>query len=185
MDDILKYARISIPNLWVFLSFIVMTIGMIGSVYLCDNRNQSRKYTVLCLLCEYFFLVLCVTIFCRPGSLDHSCRLIPFVAYIKFFTTDKSYLPLEILEEISMNILFFLPVGVLLGCIDITWRRVICVASSLALVIEILQYVMCKGCCETNDVIHNTLGALLGFLLMRWTINILEKLKICRRKAGE
>lgn len=169
MDDVLKYASISIPNLWVFLSFIVMTIGIIGSVCLCDNSNHSRKYIVLCLLCEYVFLILCVTIFCRPSSLEHSYRLIPFTTYIKFFTTEKSYLPSEILEEISMNTLMFFPIGVLLGCIEITWRRVICVSSSLALVIEILQFIMCRGCCETNDVIHNTIGALLGFLLMRWT----------------
>lgn len=147
---------------------------MIYSAFLHENRSQSRKNAVFCLLCEYVFLVLCVTIVCRPSTLEHSYRIIPFTTYIELFITEKSYLPLVILKEISMNTLLFFPVGLLLGCIKITWRRVICVAIGLALAIEILQFVTCKGCCESNDVIHNTIGALLVFFMIRWLINIIR-----------
>lgn len=29
--------------------------------------------------------------------------------------------------------------------------------------IEILQLLFCKGYCETNDIIHNTIGCILGY----------------------
>ena len=175
MDDILRYASISIPNWWVFISFSVLSIGIVGSVIACKDRTSLRKSIILLVLAEYIFLVLCVTIFCRPSIGEPHIRLMPFTTYIDFFTTEKSYLPAEILEEISMNVLMFLPIGVLLTCLSFNYLQLILSAISLSFVIELLQFKLCRGCGETNDIIHNTLGAWIGFSIMRLLIKTIRK----------
>ena len=58
----------------------------------------------------------------------------------------------------------FVPVGALLGLILNRYRLVqtmlICIGLSLG--IELLQLSLKRGLCETDDIIHNTLGCLLG-----------------------
>ena len=34
---------------------------------------------------------------------------------------------------------------------------------SLSIMIELLQFILKRGLCETDDVIHNVLGAAIGF----------------------
>lgn len=64
-----------------------------------------------------------------------------------------------------MNVLMFVPVGLLLGCTykDIGWKRMLVVALCLSVSIEVLQFILQKGFAELDDVMHNVLGAALGF----------------------
>lgn len=75
----------------------------------------------------------------------------------------------EIYRTNFMNVALFYPAG-LLGCglLPAGWRgrrKILWTAAILAMVsiaIEFAQYRFALGLAETDDVIHNTLGALLG-----------------------
>lgn len=62
-----------------------------------------------------------------------------------------------------MNICFFMPFGFVF---PIKRRRAVLLgALVLSSAIEIIQYITIRGWCEFDDIISNTVGALLGFAL--------------------
>ena len=71
----------------------------------------------------------------------------------------------------------FIPIGVLTGLIW-KWKGLL-VAVGLSFVIEILQLITCRGLCEFDDVIHNTLGAIIGVGLVM-LIRHLLKIEECK-----
>ena len=68
-----------------------------------------------------------------------------------------------------LNVVLFVPVGFLLGCgfPGMSWRRVLCVAVVLSVGIEVLQLLLRRGLCETDDVLHNVVGAVMGYGIAR------------------
>jgi len=71
--------------------------------------------------------------------------------------------------ENILNVLLFVPIGFLAGCglRGMTFKSVIFLGGGLSVFIELLQFVFKKGFCETDDVIHNILGCLIGYGLLK------------------
>ena len=65
---------------------------------------------------------------------------------------------------IALNILMFVPLGILLRSITDSKKSVM-FGFILSVFIELTQYVFCLGKCELDDVLNNTLGCGLGILL--------------------
>ena len=63
-------------------------------------------------------------------------------------------------SEIYANILLFIPVGILLG--KRGWKGLLA-AAGFSLTIELLQLITRRGLFEFDDIIHNSLGAAIGF----------------------
>ena len=83
-----------------------------------------------------------------------------------------------------MNIVVFVPLGVLLAIPykDIKLSSVFVLSVLSSILIEVLQFVLKRGFAEIDDVLHNTLGALLGFGLYRlflWIWRKIVRLKTC------
>ena len=68
-----------------------------------------------------------------------------------------------------LNILFFIPYGFLFPWKD-NWKRVFVTAVVLSVFIEFSQFIFNLGWCEVDDVISNTLGAMIGWGVM-WKVN--------------
>ena len=64
-----------------------------------------------------------------------------------------------------MNILFFIPYGLLFPWKD-NWKRVLVTALVLSISIELSQFIFNLGWCEVDDVISNTLGAMIGYWIL-------------------
>jgi glycopeptide antibiotics resistance protein len=65
------------------------------------------------------------------------------------------------------NILLFIPLGILVSAL--AWRlpAVLCLGLGLSLCIEVTQYLLDIGrTADVNDVMENTLGTLLGWLVV-------------------
>ena len=64
-----------------------------------------------------------------------------------------------------MNVMVFIPIGALLGTgyTRLQWWKLLLIGFVLSVVIELLQLVLKRGCCEFDDVMHNTLGCLIGY----------------------
>lgn len=65
-----------------------------------------------------------------------------------------------------MNILFFIPCGLLFLWKD-NWKRVFVTSLVLSLLIELSQFIFNLDWCEVDDVISNTLGAMIGWGVSR------------------
>jgi glycopeptide antibiotics resistance protein len=71
----------------------------------------------------------------------------------------------ELIPEIIMNVAVFVPVGLFLGLTfrDLKRKSVLVVAVCISLSIEVLQFILHRGFSELDDVMHNTIGSLLGY----------------------
>lgn len=68
-----------------------------------------------------------------------------------------------------MNVIVFIPVGLLLGSwlrVKGSWAIALLIGCSISLTIESLQFLFIKGFSEVDDVMHNTVGCLIGFLIV-------------------
>lgn len=104
--------------------------------------------------------------------------LAPFASYYAVLNGGNK----EIYRTNFMNVALFYPAG-LLGyeMLPKLWKkvwRIALVAILLALVsagIEYSQYRFCMGLAETDDVIHNTLGTILGAIACSISIKLHKK----------
>ena len=103
------------------------------------------------LLAGYLFLILAVTVLDRRPGPKMTYELIPFWSYgVK-----------SLRMEILLNIILFIPVGLL----SPRWKTV-GLAAGYSMLIELAQLVSFRGLFEFDDMIHNALGTALGVLLV-------------------
>ena len=150
------------------LLVVVVSAGcLILHQWLGDKRLWQPAIALLFL--AWLAVIAVATLADRtPGLIPTEPELIPFHSYRAVIAGENK----EILRSNFMNVVLFYPAG-LLACelLPKRWsriKRVILVALLFALVsagIEFCQYHFALGQAEVDDVIHNTLGALIGALI--------------------
>lgn len=120
-----------------------------------------RKDWSIGLLVGYLFLILAETVLIRsPGELRY--ELAPFWSWAEVFKKwPMTYTTKMLFEQIVLNILMFIPVGMILS--RKMGSKSVLAATGISSVIEITQLFTRRGLFEIDDVIHNTLGAAIGF----------------------
>ena len=128
--------------------------------FVLKGLKNGWKLLSKIVLVEYIFLIYCSTVFFRKNNDLGGYSFIPFWSY-----EEIAYGRHELLVENTMNVLAFLPIGLLLGlsfkCIRSMSVLLICLCLSLS--IEIMQFMFGRGFSEMDDLIHNTCGGLIGF----------------------
>lgn len=132
----------------------VFCLGVVLFVAFKGLRTGLRWSSVL-LLIEYIFQLFCSTVIFRPTGETRQYDFHPFWSY------DRP----ELLVENIMNVIVFIPVGLLLGSAfkQMTWWKALLIGCSISVTIEALQFWFMKGFSELDDVMHNTLGCLIGY----------------------
>lgn len=136
----------------------LMCIGIV--LLLTWKGRRAGRYIAGLLLMEYSFLLYCSTVIFRKVLPEREFDLMPFWSYRAIMDGKEQYL-----AENIMNVVVFMPVGILLG-IAIRGRNVwtaLLVGVGLSVGIETLQFVFKKGFSELDDVMHNTLGCMIGY----------------------
>lgn len=159
---------------WVYQLPPVSMIGILLTYTLMflrlNRRLQKRLWWragIIALLSLWVFAALWTTILNRRSGTDIALLLVPFHSYREFLDTAN----LEILRSSFMNVALFYPAGLLLAALLPKQRRAavtIAVLAVFSLSIELVQYFQLLGRAEIDDVIHNTLGAVLGAASIRW-----------------
>lgn len=107
----------------------------------------------------FCFFILWTTLLKRTPNGKHSIELGLFWSY-RLLLSGDSYGKVEVKQNIQ-NVLFFIPFGILIPTKQL--KIVFISALSLSFLIELLQYICCLGLAEIDDVICNTIGAIMGF----------------------
>lgn len=118
------------------------------------------------LLSIYLVIILGGTILNREIDKEFDIKLIPFWSYYEVFAKHKKELVLQMVG----NILVFIPLGILLPqgwdrIRNIHWVMLSAVCVSLSL--ELGQLIFRLGLFEFDDVFHNTLGTVFGYVMWR------------------
>jgi glycopeptide antibiotics resistance protein len=107
---------------------------------------------------------MCSTVLFRPIHEKHKHDFRPFWSY-EAIHEGRS----QLLLENVMNVVAFVPIGLLLGCgfRNMTWWKVLLIGCIVSVSIETMQFYFKRGFAETDDVMHNVLGCLIGYFLVK------------------
>lgn len=129
------------------------------------------------------FLLFCSTVFFRTLGDTRQYDFHPFWSYSR---------P-DLFVENLMNVIVFIPIGMILGSLlrgkgslsrkgswlmvkgsstseatkSMTWLMVAIIGCGISVTIEALQFFLHRGFSEVDDVMHNTLGCILGYILVK------------------
>jgi len=131
-------------------------------VYLLTQTDRRRK-ALWALLVGYLFLVVSSTILTRSVSESFEYNLKPFWTYYEM--AKGTWRAKRFLEELLLNIVMLIPVGVIIPYLVKRKELIITIASAvgISLLIELLQLITKRGLFEFDDIFHNTLGAIIGY----------------------
>ena len=144
----------------------LLSIFCIGTVLLLvwKGFKTGLRYSAALLLVEYIFLLFCSTVIFRAKGETRQYVFHPFWSY------DRP----ELLVENIMNVVVFVPVGLMLGSLlrvkgswlpNGSWLMVAIIGCGISVTIETLQFFLMRGFSEVDDVMHNTIGCILGYSL--------------------
>lgn len=154
--ELLTYVELLIDDIPVSVYFGLLLFFCIGIILLrVWKRRINVRSVARFLLAEYICLIYCSTVLFRSVLKGEKFCFVPFWSY------DHP----EFLMENMMNVLAFIPIGVLLGLSSytMTWSKSLFIGMGLSVGIEFLQFITQRGFSETDDVMHNTLGCLIGY----------------------
>lgn len=136
----------------------VFCLGLVVFIAWKGFRTGLR-YSAVLLLVEYISLLFCSTVFFRTPGDTRQYDFHPFWSYSR---------P-DLLIENFMNAVVFIPVGILLGIAfkQMTWWKALLIGCGISVTIEALQFWFMKGFSEVDDVMHNTVGCLIGYMIVK------------------
>lgn len=150
----------------------------------CNNEKQKKIWRNLnrVLFPVWFVCIIYMTIFSRGNKTE--INLIPFRFILEPFRTGNE----EFFRTGWMNILLFVPGGLWLSYATKKQTAIKRVAQiflliSISIIIEAMQWYYELGTVETDDLICNSLGAIIGVTADVWARKILDFLKNITQKA--
>ena len=137
----------------IFVCSVVLLLFRIKTNYPDFIRQSS-----ICLFWGYVFLVLCTTIFFREATFLKRYHLCPLWSYTELYN--------NIIAQLIMNIMMFIPVGFFSGGAlkKMHIWNAFGIGLVLSLFIELTQLITTRGVFNVDDIIHNVLGCAIGFL---------------------
>lgn len=139
----------------------------IGAILIICNKRLKNRWSFFCkyLLSLFVVLLFIITFFTRTYREGIAYNFQPFWSYYEAIVKGRSAMAAEVI----MNIVFFIPLGILLGLSFkvIKWYHVLLVSLGISMAIELLQFVFNRGFAEFDDLFNNVLGSLIGFGLFK------------------
>lgn len=137
------------------------------------NFPKGQAAAILLLVC-YLGGLAAVTFMNRMDGMRTGFQLYPLLAFWEAwnsFTLQTWLNPL-------LNIAMFIPLGVFLPLAARSlrrWYRMLLMGAGISLGIELLQYILGRGQADIDDLICNTLGAMLGYCCCLFFVSLARK----------
>lgn len=154
---------------WFALALTVSLMGglvvfVAGTVGVNRGRTSWTAVITTALLWVWAWWVLAMTFGTRSGG-GSALNLKPLDV------TNQSDV-----VDFALNVLMFLPAGVLLAVRGVRVWVVLLIAGGGSLAIEVMQFILKTGrTSDLNDLVANTVGCLIGFLLTSWTLRTIRR----------
>lgn len=173
MNSFINFVLTSAPQ-WFYVTLLL--ILCVVAIWIFSRKNVIRikmRNLVGVMYIEYLVLLICSTIIFRDrATCSLGLEFAPFWNYAYFSQ------PFTIMEML-LNVAMFIPVGF---CSSVflkhpVFLKIFLLSAILSCCIELSQYLLERGFCETNDVMNNSLGGILGYLLYKIKPNLLQDLQ--------
>ena len=157
---------------------MALTVIAITGGFLSKRLKDKKRFTFWVLLAECVFIVICSTVVFRAHMAIARWELMPFWTY----QAVMDHVPGVSVWDIVLNIVLFLPLGFLVKLLkpSLSFLWMMGIALCLSVFIESNQFFFEKGAAQIDDVLHNVIGALLGWLIAKGCIRLKEA--ICSRQ---
>lgn len=155
----------------IFFIIVLVVVTILFSILLKKDKMNLFQLIVGDLLLIFMFIVLGSTVFTRMPDKVEAYKLMPFWSWNEVIKGD-----VELLEENLLNFLLLFPFGFLLPFVfykKIRWSKALLLGLAFSFFIEISQLILHRGLFEWDDMIHNSLGAMIGCIIAN---KIFEKL---------
>lgn len=158
------FSNISMLGCCVAFALILICLTALG----CSNNFTKKRIWINRVFCSFALtLIISTTLLGRNiGMMTFSVDNL-FATYLMI---GKTYW-WNVVYEIVLNVILYIPLGCAFILLGKKTRHVILISMLLSLGIESIQLVLGLGIFEICDIFHNTLGGVLGAVLM----NILKK----------
>lgn len=167
-NSFLLCAEMRTPDIaWIFV-FTVVFYFAFGLIMRKEYNNFSRL--MLSFACSLIFIM---TLFGRTQGEYESPHFF-FESYRSAFALRT---PGQILQ-LALNVILYIPLGLFLPCCFRLFERVrytVLTAFLCSACIEIIQGVFHIGLFEVDDILNNTLGAIIGVLLYQLVVKVKER----------
>jgi glycopeptide antibiotics resistance protein len=102
-----------------------------------------------------------------PLDADNELELVPLRDVVEAVGSSDAMRVLELLVESAANVLLFTPLGIALGLRGVSTTKTAVLVLALSAAVEAAQLLVVPGrTTSVDDVVLNTLGAVLGHLLL-------------------
>lgn len=155
-----------------------VSIAAVLLLWLRFCREKDKTFVSVIMLLMSIFFILAVTILSREIGSGSELSLVPFSSWINYFKGNNE----EFLRTNIFNMLLFMPLGASLYAVSYTKSSftssliiTIVAAMVLSVSVELGQWFLQCGEVETDDVIHNVFGAVIGVLLSKLVCGLYRK----------
>jgi glycopeptide antibiotics resistance protein len=150
------------------LALFILAAGTLGLTITARIRGRAAgsPLPLRIALCAWLAVIFAITLVPARGPNEH--QLVPLIRIARGFTPPVD--PAVVTNAIG-NILLFLPLGAALCVLGLRRRATVLAAFCLSAGIEITQLFVPGRTTSADDVLCNTLGALVGFLLVTRAAN--------------
>ncbi len=153
--------------LFILVTFILARLVRKKSIFLSQAVAGDALFV-------FVMIVLASTVFTRTPNGMHNYELIPFWSWAEAASGN-----LEYLKEIGLNMILFLPAGLLLPFVfhkKILIRYAVLLGASGSAIIECSQLIFCRGLFEWDDMIGNSIGTMIGCIISNQIVQKIQKI---------
>ena len=135
-----------------------------------EYRFAGKVLFVLYIAFLIYFLIFSERYGREPGTATYQYNMVPFQEIRRFWKYRGQLGFVASFANLAGNILIFVPFGFFLPLASRFRNPVMTVFLSfmLSLAVEMGQFVTQVGCFDIDDLLLNTLGGLIGYLLFAW-----------------
>ena len=128
----------------------------------------------LSILTFYLAFVFTLTIYERPVTPEATMQLALFWSYKYILNGDKG-----MFFEVFWNIVMFMPYGILASILSKSKAKwhVLLSGALLSAAIELTQLISHRGLFEYDDILHNTLGTIVGIALFYAAAKVIARIE--------
>lgn len=128
--------------------------------------KHAKPLLIATILVAYLLALIKLIVFRFPPEVMQSgLNLVPFATILPQLTGEPSWS--IAIKNLVGNIAVFMPLGFLAPFLysRISWRHVLIGGAATSIAIETLQLALKKGSFDVDDILLNTLGVAIGYLL--------------------